>query len=155
MRIHLCTIRTCTRPQLARTWCEIHYRRWQRHGHPLGGRHYRTDCSVEGCTNRHSAKGYCPMHYQRVVNHGDPHWQGLNEVDEIAVLRAVDGDRPPRLTVAEREAAVRRLQRRGLTDRLIAERLDVGTSGVWTIRQRLGLPANAAPVGDFSGRACA
>lgn len=153
MRIYLCTIRDCTNPQLARTWCENHYRRWRRHGHPLGGKHYRTDCTVEGCTNRHSAKGYCPMHYQRVINHGDPLWQGHAEVDDVVVLRAVGGERPGRMTVAEREAAVRRLHRQSLTDRLIAEHLDIGTSGVWTIRQRLGLPANAAPVGDFSGRA--
>lgn len=153
MRIYLCTIHNCTNPQLARAWCDAHYRRWRRHGHPLGGKHYRTNCSVEGCTNRHSAKGYCDMHYQRVKNHGDPQYVTFTEIDEIAVERAVLGDRSGPLTVAEREAAVRRLHRQGLGDGEIAARLDVGTSGVWTIRRRLGLPANAAPVGDFSGRA--
>jgi hypothetical protein len=153
VRIYLCTIRDCTKPQLARTWCENHYRRWRSHGHPLGGKHYRTNCSVEGCTNRHSAKGYCAMHYQRVINHGDPQWQGRQEIDEVVILRAIDGMRPARMTVAEREAAVRRLHRQGLTDRLIGERIGLGASGVWAIRQRLGLPANAAPIRGFSGRA--
>lgn len=152
MQIYLCTIRNCTSPRLAHGWCESHYRRWRRHGNPLGGRRYRTHCTVADCTNRHSAKGYCAMHYERVKRHGDPEYVTFTELDEVAVLRTVSGDRPARLTVAEREAAVRRLHKQGLTDGRIAEHLDIGTSGVWTIRTRLGLPANAAPIGDFSGR---
>ena len=150
-----CTIHDCPRPPIARGWCDPHYRRWRRHGHPLGGLHHRTDCRVTGCTNPHSAKGLCAMHYERAKRHGDPEYVTFTEVDEIAVERAVGGDRAGRLTVAEREAVVRRLHRHGLTDGQIAGYLDVGTSGVWTIRQRLGLPANAAPVGDFSGRVAA
>lgn len=147
-----CKVPDCRRKPLARGWCEAHYRRWRRHGHPLGGLHHRTDCQVGGCPNRHSAKGYCAMHYERVQRHGDPTYVTHSEIDHVAVLRAVGGDRPDKLTVAEREAIVRRLHRQGLRDGQIAEHLDIGTSGVWTIRQRLGLPANAAPVGDFSGR---
>ncbi|QES45198.1 hypothetical protein DEJ49_33195 [Streptomyces venezuelae] len=152
MRKHVCAIRGCTRPQLARTWCERHYRRWRRHGHPLGGRRYRTGCKVPECTARHSAKGYCAKHYERVKRHGDPLYLHRTEVDDIAVVRAVDGDRAGPLTLAEREEIVRKLHRQGLLDGQIAVHLDIGTSGVWTIRQRIGLPANAAPVGDFSGR---
>ncbi|MEU6674838.1 hypothetical protein [Streptomyces sp. NPDC046925] len=151
MRKYVCTIRGCTGPQLARTWCEPHYRRWRRHGDPLGGRYPRTGCTVPGCTGKHGAKGYCLRHYRRLCLHGDPLW-GRAEVDEAAVLRAVSGDRAGRLTTAEREAVVRRLHRHGLRDRQIAEHLDIGTTGVWMIRQRIGLPANTAPVGDFSGR---
>lgn len=29
-----CTISGCTRDRLARGWCELHYRRWRRHGDP-------------------------------------------------------------------------------------------------------------------------
>lgn len=148
-----CKIPTCRRKPVARGWCEPHYRRWHRHGHPLGGLHHHTSCSVTECDNPHSAKGYCAMHYERVKRHGDPTYVTRSEIDDVAVLRTVGGDRPGRLTVAERQAIVRRLHRQGLSDGQIAERLDIGTSGVWTIRQRLGLPANAMPVGDFSGRA--
>ena len=34
----LCSIPGCCKPHLARGWCKAHYRRWQRHGDPLGGR---------------------------------------------------------------------------------------------------------------------
>lgn len=152
VKIYLCAIRGCHKPQLARTWCDAHYRRWRRHGSPTAGRRQRTHCRVTDCTNPHNAKGYCAMHYERVKRHGDPTYVAHTEIDDVAVLRAVGGDRPGRLTVAEREAIVRRLHGRGLRDGQIADHLDIGTSGVWTIRQRLGLPANATPVGDFSGR---
>lgn len=95
------------------------------------------------------------MHYERVKRHGDPEYVASAEIDEAAVERAVDGDRPKRLTSAERAAVVRRLHRRRLRDRQIAEHLDIGTSGVWDIRRRLGLAANTAPVGDHSGRVAA
>jgi len=39
-----CSIGTCAGPAYARGWCKGHYRRWQRHGDPEGGRHpYRLD----------------------------------------------------------------------------------------------------------------
>ncbi|WP_030798890.1 hypothetical protein [Streptomyces sp. NRRL S-337] len=155
MKIRLCSISSCRAPRLARGWCEAHYRRWRRHGHPLGGRRHRTGCRVTGCPNPHGAKGLCAMHYERWKRHGDPQFVTVAEVDDVVVERTVLGDRPGRLTVAEREAVVRRLHRAGLRDGQIAERLDIGTSGVWTIRQRLNLPANTAPVGDFSGRCAA
>ena len=95
------------------------------------------------------------MHYERWKRHGDPEVD-LRYIDDVAVDRAVIGEPPDRLTTAEREAVVRRLHRLGLTDGLIAQRMDIGTSGVWDIRRRLGLPANpAAPLGDRSGRCAA
>jgi len=150
-----CKIPDCMRPPIARSWCDPHYRRWRRHGHPLGGRHHRTECRITDCPNRHSAKGLCAMHYERAKRHGDPEYVTFTEVDEIAVERAAAGDRSGPLTVAEREAVIRRLHRQGLGDRQIAEHLDIGTSGVQMARRRLGLPANLAAVGDFSGRVAA
>lgn len=149
-----CVIPGCPAPRLARGWCDAHYRRWRRHGNPLGGRHHITGCRITDCPHPHHAKGLCALHYERLVRHGDPE-AGAQYADEVAVVRAVDGDRPSRLTTAEREVVVQRLHKAGLTDRLIADRLDIGTSGVWTIRQRHNLPANAAPVGDRSGRCAA
>ncbi len=32
----MCSIPNCTRPVVARGWCRLHYRRWHRHGNPLG-----------------------------------------------------------------------------------------------------------------------
>jgi hypothetical protein len=139
-----CTITGCVKPRLCRDWCDPHYRRWRRHGDPLGGRHYRTDCRVDGCENRHSAKDLCAMHYERWTRHGDPEWTPA-EVDEIAVERAVRGDRPDRLTVAEREQVVRRLHRVRLSDGRIADHLDIGATAVQQIRTRLDLPAVVPP----------
>lgn len=33
----LCSIPGCSKPALARGWCDMHYRRWRRHGDPKGG----------------------------------------------------------------------------------------------------------------------
>lgn len=140
-QVNVCSVLDCTQPPVARGWCEAHYRRWRRHGDPLGGLHYRAGCRVDGCPNRHNAKGFCAMHYARWRRHGDPEWTPLREVDEIAVERAISGDRPEHLTTGEREEIVRRLHRLRMTDQQIAEYLDVGDTAVWTIRQRLGLPA--------------
>lgn len=152
MKVFLCTFPDCMKTRVARGWCEAHYRRWRRYGTPQGGRLRRTGCAVEGCRSAHSAKGYCVVHYARWARHGDPQMILRADVDVIAVERAVVGDAPGRLTQAEREAAVRRLHRMGFGDRQIAEHIGVGTSGAWTIRTRLGLPANGPKVGDFSGR---
>lgn len=136
-----CAIDTCTGDVVARGWCEAHYRRWRRHGNPLAGRHVHTGCRIEGCPNPHSAKGMCAMHYERWHRHGDPHWEPLTEVDDIAVERAIRGDRPEHLTTGEREEIVRRLHRLRYSDGRIAEHLDIGATGVQMIRARLELPA--------------
>lgn len=33
-----CSINDCDRPQVARSYCNAHYRRWRSHGDPLGGK---------------------------------------------------------------------------------------------------------------------
>lgn len=73
-----------------------------------------------------------------------PARRGEGDEDHAAIERAVMGDPPSRLLTAEREQVVRRLNGIGMTDGQIAQRLDIGVSGVWTIRTRLGLPARAA-----------
>ncbi|MEU3426624.1 helix-turn-helix domain-containing protein [Streptomyces gardneri] len=56
--------------------------------------------------------------------------------DEIAVDRAVMGEPPARLTPRERQAAVQRLDRRGLTARQIAECIGCTPRTVHRIRNR-------------------
>lgn len=60
-------------------------------------------------------------------------------VDEVAVQRAIDGDRAVRLNVSEREEAVERLARQGLSDRNIAMRLNITDRTVLRCRQRRGV----------------
>jgi DNA-binding NarL/FixJ family response regulator len=56
--------------------------------------------------------------------------------DEMAILRAVMGDPPARLTAAERQAAVLRLRRRGLSAEAIAARVRCTPRTVWRIAAR-------------------
>lgn len=65
------------------------------------------------------------------------------DVDEVAVLRAVEGDRSIRLTIAERREVVRRLCARGLNDGQIERQTGMSSRTALRIRQELGLPANA------------
>jgi len=55
--------------------CELHYRRWRRHGDPhtikKGGTPKRY-CEVPGCESDRFGHGYCNMHYKRWKKHGDP-----------------------------------------------------------------------------------
>lgn len=148
-----CTIPDCGKPVIARGWCEGHYRRWRRHGSPVGGRHVRTGCRVEECTEPHDSHGLCAVHRERWRRHGDPEWVPLVEVDEIAVERAIRGDRPDHLTTGEREEVVKRLHRLNFSDGRIAEHLDVGATAVQQIRSRTGLPA--VPVDVMTRRAAA
>ena len=110
-------------------------------------------CTVDGCTAPYYASGCCVRHYARQRRHGNPTYLAATAYDHAVVERAVAGDWTGRMSTAERDEVIRHLHRRGLTDRLIADHIDIGTSGVCMARYRLGLPANrpAAP-GDFSGR---
>lgn len=64
------------------------------------------------------------------------------DVDEVAVRRAVDGDKGVRLTIAERREAITILHAQGLSDRAIGKRIGVASDTVQRVRSLLGLPAN-------------
>lgn len=64
----LCSIEKCERPFLAKGFCLPHYKKFKRHGDPLGGRISYDSCSVEECGNDINAKGLCHKHYQRLKN---------------------------------------------------------------------------------------
>lgn len=34
---HTCSVEGCDKPHYGKGWCNAHYRRWRRHGDPLGG----------------------------------------------------------------------------------------------------------------------
>lgn len=71
-----CTANDCTKPARSRTarWCEMHYNRIRRHGHPgLAPIRSRGVCPVEGCTQLDKGpNGLCGKHRERVRSHGDP-----------------------------------------------------------------------------------
>jgi hypothetical protein len=78
------------------------------------------------------------------VDTRDP--QRLNahdDVDEVAVLRACDGEHLD-LTIGERREVVRRLHARGLSDGRIAATGGLTARTVLRIRQELDLPANVS-----------
>jgi hypothetical protein len=73
----LCAVEGCDRIGNNRSWCSMHWKRWNKTGDPLGfkpGKPSRNQvgCKFEGCTNPHNAKGYCYTHYFRNKNNGDP-----------------------------------------------------------------------------------
>lgn len=73
-----CSIPNCERPALARSWCSLHYGRWQRHGdpqadrppQPRGGNRPRKHCTVGGCDRPVNGHGHCLKHYQEKWNAG-------------------------------------------------------------------------------------
>jgi hypothetical protein len=71
-----CTIDGCERPQQARGWCPMHYKRWRRNGDPTTiTRRSPTEtpdtCTVPGCDKPHRARGWCQAHYRRWCLTGD------------------------------------------------------------------------------------
>lgn len=71
-----------------------------------------------------------------------------DEVDEVAVLRAVMGEPPAVMTRGERVAAIAQLARRGYSDRAIADRIGITTRSVTRLRSQYGIPSRIAP-GDY------
>lgn len=64
-----CSIEGCGNINYGKTWCQMHYSRWRRHGDPLTDPSRksapRPQCSVDGCEKEAKAKMLCPMHYYR------------------------------------------------------------------------------------------
>jgi len=83
----LCKIDGCDKAASKRGWCGAHYRRWQRHGDPLGGGYARTknsgSCKIDECENPSATRGWCQFHYQRWHKFGDPlHQSGKTKPGE-------------------------------------------------------------------------
>ena len=80
-----CSVEGCeNRGDIRKGLCNLHYRRWKRHGDPLGGgaslsrvtyAPLVTDgskCTIVGCDRVVKALGYCSAHYGRFRKYGDP-----------------------------------------------------------------------------------
>lgn len=74
-----CSVPTCGNQTKRKKYCDLHYKRWKRHGSPLGTAYTRTKkCSIRGCTCeatrgfRKDRKPLCFKHYGRWLRHGDP-----------------------------------------------------------------------------------
>lgn len=73
-----CIIDDCVGRVVGHGWCDKHYRRWKRNGHPTRQAERRrretqtTPCSIEGCSTPLAARSWCEKHYRRWQATGDP-----------------------------------------------------------------------------------
>lgn len=75
--MHICSVENCERPVEHKTkgWCDMHYRRWRRHGDPTIKKvKPKTGCicEIEGCNRPVKGDGLCNVHWCRRKRHGDP-----------------------------------------------------------------------------------
>jgi hypothetical protein len=109
-------------------------------------RRVRITCSCCGQPGENRGHGWCVACYARWVYWGRPAEgpplpgtvRAADEVDEIAVVRAISGNPPQELTRAERDAAVVRLRSWGLTYKVIGERVGCSLHTAKSISGRLG-----------------
>ena len=74
----VCSVAGCCNPAKTKTFCQVHYARFHRHGDPLGGGTFQKveviekKCRIEGCTNTYKSGRWCFAHYERFKKYGDP-----------------------------------------------------------------------------------
>lgn len=74
-----CSVEGCGRAAVSRTYCTVHYQRWQRTGEPGEGTLRRVNykpgdlCGVPGCQKPLRANGYCGSHNRRLSKFGITH----------------------------------------------------------------------------------
>lgn len=68
----ICSIPDCTKAELSRGWCGMHYERWRIAGDPGGPTpHADRPCSVEGCSRAAFTRTWCQKHYKHWKATGD------------------------------------------------------------------------------------
>lgn len=70
----VCSIEDCYSRAFGHGFCNMHYKRWRKHGDPnertvVHGQH--EFCTVSDCTRPHQAKGLCRSHYARYKASGE------------------------------------------------------------------------------------
>lgn len=68
MNSGICTVAECDRTVKSRTFCDMHYKRFMKHGDPTALNYSRRDpagCSAIDCDRTVLARGLCGGHYQR------------------------------------------------------------------------------------------
>lgn len=102
-----CTVEGCCNTgEIRQGYCNKHYRRWRRHGDPLGGgpEQDRTKwiaetvtenvCRIDGCNRSLKAQGLCSAHYGRWQRYGDPLGGGPERkpaADQVKIKCNADG----------------------------------------------------------------
>jgi transcriptional regulator with XRE-family HTH domain len=110
-------------------------------------REYRDKIAYTRVINYARKAGWLPpLDLEVLENNDELDDEGL-DIDDAAVLRALDGDRTVTLTADERREVIRLLHRRGLTDRQISDL--TGFNSVVNERKRLGLSVNKSGI-DWS-----
>jgi len=74
-RTTACSVSGCARPNLARSYCSLHWQRWRKNGAPGPAEPVRRQhavCAVEECDRAHYAHGFCGAHWRRWSRSGDP-----------------------------------------------------------------------------------
>ena len=74
--------------------------------------------------------------------------RGEHDVDEVAVIRAMQGDPPDLLTPAERALAILQLRSNGLTFDLIAQRVGCTLNTAWRVTAKAQHPPTTAAGAD-------
>ena len=68
MRETKCSVDGCEKKGAGRGWCQMHYRRWRRHG-DVHAVHVKQPgdrrCEIPDCERKHLGNGLCEMHYHR------------------------------------------------------------------------------------------
>jgi hypothetical protein len=90
----ICAINDCREERTKSIWCNSHYRRFKKYGHPEGKTDRLTNvgcCLIDGCDKPQEKKHMCAMHYQRqrltgstdglriVRNGAPPRWRTKRE----------------------------------------------------------------------------
>ncbi|HCU23496.1 MAG TPA: hypothetical protein DF383_00650 [Deltaproteobacteria bacterium] len=56
-----CSIKDCKRPYRAKSYCNVHYKKWRQGDY--GHKRYKT-CSQESCKKPMGKRGLCDAHYE-------------------------------------------------------------------------------------------
>lgn len=71
----MCSFPDCVNPYRSKGYCDAHYQRLRKYGHPGGGAPMRAKaagvvCTVDNCTRPVRCLELCRVHYDRLSNHG-------------------------------------------------------------------------------------